>query len=142
MAADDDPEMAELLQSEAKLARSAQELVARYAESETAAERKDIHAALRNLLAKQFDAQRQRQELELRRIEEQVRKLREQIKKRDDARETIIGRRLDQLINEAEGLGWAPAAEERPGSGAGFPAGDMMRLRAPRPATKSVPAGR
>jgi len=32
------------------------------------------------------------------------------IKKRDDARETIIDRRLDQLVNEVEGLGWAPAA--------------------------------
>ena len=110
----DDPEMAELMQSEATLARGAEDLVAKYAETETAAERKEIAAALRNTLTKQFDAQRQRREIELRRIEEHLRKLREQAKKRDDARETIIDRRREQLLNEAEGLGWAPATGARP----------------------------
>jgi hypothetical protein len=140
--ADDDPELAELVQSEASLDRSAEEMVARYATTETAAERKDMAAALRNTLAKQFDAQRQRRELELRRIEDQVRKLRDQIKKRDEARDTIIDRRLDQLLNEAEGLGWAPATGPR--NGAGLPADttrSMMRGMMPGPRT-TVPAAK
>jgi hypothetical protein len=119
---DDDPEMNELAQAEAALASESADILARYAEAENAAERKPIAAELREALAKQFAVQRQRRELELGRVEERVRKLREQIKKRDDARETIIDRRLDQLINDAEGLGWTPPAGGRGGtksSGAG-----------------------
>jgi hypothetical protein len=137
--------MAELIQSEAALDRSAEEQVARYAATETAAERKDMAAALRNILARQFDAQRQRRELELRRIEDQVRKLRDQIKKRDEARETIIDRRLDQLLNEAEGLGWAPATGTGPRRGAGPDAASVMRgyMRSMTPGPRTtVPAKR
>ena len=137
---DDDPEVAELVQAEATLANESQELVARIAEAENAQDRKKIAADLREVLAKQFDAQRKRRELELTRIENQVRKLREQIKKRDDARDTIIDRRLEQLVNEAEGLGWAPAAGPGRRSGSGLPGVQMMRP--PRGATKSVPGGR
>jgi hypothetical protein len=109
---DDDPEMAELAQSEALLAGEASDLIGQYQESENAAERKQIAAELRQALAKQFDVQKQRRELELARIEERVRRLRDQIKKRDDARDTIIDRRLAQLIDDAEGLGWTPPAGE------------------------------
>jgi hypothetical protein len=113
VASDDDPEMAELAQSEAALANESEELVGRFAETDNAADRKQVAGELRQTLAKQFDVQRKRRELELSRIEERVRKLRDQIKKRDDARETIIDRRLDQLINEVEGLGWTPPAGPR-----------------------------
>ncbi|HLJ10470.1 MAG TPA: hypothetical protein VKU82_04740 [Planctomycetaceae bacterium] len=105
---DDDPEMRKLANDEAALAHESQEMVSRYTESDNADEQKKIKGELRDALAKQFDVQRERRELELTRIEERVRKLREQIKKRNDARDTIIDRRLDQLINEAEGLGWGP----------------------------------
>jgi hypothetical protein len=110
MAIDDDPEMAELAQAEAALANESEEMLGRFAETENAADRKQLAAELRQTLAKQFDVQRKRRELELSRIEERVRKLRDQIKKRDDARETIIDRRLDLLINDADGLGWSPPA--------------------------------
>ena len=110
IAIDDDPEMTELAQAEATLGNESEEMVGRFAETEKAADRKQLAAELRETLAKQFDVQRKRRELELSRIEERVRKLRDQIKKRDDARETIIDRRLDQLINEVEGLGWTPPA--------------------------------
>jgi hypothetical protein len=113
MAGDDDPEMAELAQSEAALANESEELVGRFAETDNAADRKQLAGELRQTLAKQFEVQRKRRELELSRIEERVRKLRDQIKKRDDARETIIDRRLDQLVNEVEGLGWTPPAGSR-----------------------------
>ena len=106
----DDPEMAKHLEEEAGLAHESDELLGRYAASDDAAEQKKIKAELRETLAKQFDVQKERRELELARIEERVRKLREQIKKRTDARETIIDRRLEQLVNEAEGLGWSPPA--------------------------------
>ena len=36
-----------------------------------------------------------------------MKKLRDVMKKRSDARATIIDKRLDQLLNEASGLGWS-----------------------------------
>jgi hypothetical protein len=111
-AMDDDPEMTELAQSENALAGEASEIIARYGETDNAAEQKVLAAELRQVLAKQFDVQKQRRELELARIEERVRRLREQIKKRDEARETIIDRRLAQMIDDAEGLGWTPPGGE------------------------------
>ena len=116
-AGDDDPEMAELAQSEALLASQASEIISQYAETDNAAERKQIAAELRQTLARQFDVQKQRRELELSRIEERVRRLRDQIKRRDENRETIIDRRLAQLVDDAEGLGWTPPVGETRGRG-------------------------
>jgi len=105
-----DPEMAELADAEATLAAHADELLAQYATADATEDQKQLKSELRDTLAKQFDVQRQRRELELARIEERVQKLRDQIKKRNDARDTIIERRFEQLVSEADGLGWGPLA--------------------------------
>jgi hypothetical protein len=104
--AEDDPEMGELAQVEAQASQESAEILARYAATDNAADQKELKAKLRTALEDQFRVQLKRQQLELARIEERVRKLREQFKKRNDMRDTIIDRRLDQLINETEGLGW------------------------------------
>ncbi len=104
--AEDDPEMGELAQVEAKASQESAEILSRYAATDNAADQKELKAKLRTALEDQFRVQLKRQQIELARIEERVRKLREQFKKRNDTRDTIIDRRLDQLINEAEGLGW------------------------------------
>jgi len=103
---EDDPELGELAQVEAQASQESAELLSRYAATEDAAQQKEIKAKLRTALEDQFRVQLKRQQIELARIEERLKKLREQIKKRTDTRDTIIDRRLDQLINEAEGLGW------------------------------------
>ena len=102
--------MAKLAQAETELAHHADEILSQYGAADKADDQKRLKAELRDVLAKQFDVQRQRRELELSRIEERVKKLRDQIKKRNDARETIIDRRLEQLATEAEGLGWGQPA--------------------------------
>jgi hypothetical protein len=105
-----DPEMAEFAEAEAALAANADGLLAQYAAADAPDDQKGLKDQLRDTLAKQFDVQRQRRELELQRIEERVQKLRDQIKKRNEARDTIIDRRFEQLISEADGLGWGPPA--------------------------------
>lgn len=107
---ENDPEMAKLVETEGELAQNADELLSQYVAADKPEDQKRLKSELREALAKQFDVQRQRRELELKRIEERVQKLRDQIKKRNDARETIIDRRLDQLTNEADGLGWGQPA--------------------------------
>ena len=106
----DDPEAEKLTRSEHELDQQTRELIAKYAETEDNQVREKAKTQLREMLLKQFTLQNQRRELELRRIEERLSKLREQLKRRTDAREQIVDQRLQQLVNEAEGLGWAPPA--------------------------------
>ena len=115
-----DREMAKLLGDEARLERQAAGLVAEYARTEDEKDRSKIKSRLSAVLEKQFDAQQNRRDLEVARIEAQLKKLRELMRKRSDARQTIIDKRLDQLVREAEGLGWtAPAGPQAVGAGVG-----------------------
>jgi hypothetical protein len=102
----DDPDMAKLIESEHELDRQSHDLIRKYAETEDQQVREKAKTALREMLNNQFDLQNDRRELELKRVEERLAKLRDQLKKRSDARTQIVGQRLEQLVNEAEGLGW------------------------------------
>jgi hypothetical protein len=101
-----DPEMAKLCNEEAKAEREASRLIRDYAHSDKEEQRDKIKGKLAEVLGKEFDLQQQRRDLELGRLEAQVKKLRQLMKKRSDSRQTIVDKRLDQLIREAEGLGW------------------------------------
>ena len=61
-------------------------------------------------MEKEFDLQQKRRDLDLVRVEARLKKVRDLMKKRSEARQSIIDKRLDQLIREAEGLGWTPPA--------------------------------
>ncbi|HEV3024616.1 MAG TPA: hypothetical protein VGX76_19205, partial [Pirellulales bacterium] len=81
-------------------------------------------------------------------IEARVKKLREVINKRNEAKRSIIDKRLDQLIREADGLGWnAPAAGPTEGWNVRFfefDGANNVPAGAGRPAysTAPVPAAR
>src|SRR5579872_1866043 len=77
----EDAELNDLNETESGLAREADELIAQFASSNDAAEQKKLKTSLREKLARQFDVQKQRRELELGRIEERIKKVREQLKK-------------------------------------------------------------
>ena len=84
---------------------------AKQKQTEEDAERTKIKAKLSEALNKQFEQQQKRRELELARAEAQLKKVRELMKKRGEERKTIVEKRLDQLVREADGLGWtAPPA--------------------------------
>jgi hypothetical protein len=122
-----DPELQKLHAEEVSAEREVAGLLAQYAKSTEDAARSKAKAKLSTALEKQFDLQQQRRELEASRIETQLKKLRELMKKRTDARQTIVEKRLDQLVREADGLGWTspPASAGSPFSGTsvpGFPA--------------------
>jgi hypothetical protein len=101
-----DPEMAKLLNSESNAEREVNRLITDYKRSEKDEEKTKLKTKLGDALTKQFDAQQKRRDLELTRLEEKVKKVRALMKKRDEERKTIIEKRLDQLVREAEGLGW------------------------------------
>jgi hypothetical protein len=119
-----DPEMAKIHEAEASAHREVQSLMREYKATEDADKRDKIKTKLSAALAKQFDAQQKRRDLELTRVETQLKKLRELMKKRGEERKTIIERRVDQLVRDAEGLGWAPP----PGPATANPAAEPSLL--------------
>lgn len=110
-----DPQSAQLHAAESKLAQSARKLLAQYSSSEDTTERTKIRGQLRGALETQFDLQRKHRERELVQLEEKLKKLNDLLRKRNEARQTIIDRRLDQLTVDADGLGWQEPAGGMPG---------------------------
>lgn len=108
----DDAEMTKLRQADAAMGRQEEQLVSRYAASDDAEQRSAIKAELAEQLTNHFSVQEQIRDRELARVEARVKKLRELTQKRRDAQKTIIEQRLDQLLRDADGLGWTPPASD------------------------------
>ncbi len=103
-----DAEMDKLVQEEAAAEREVAKLIESYTHAEGDTERSKIKSKLESALEKEFDLQQKRRDLELTRVEARLKKVRELMKKRSEARQSIIDKRLDQLLREADGLGWTP----------------------------------
>lgn len=71
-----------------------------------APDRARIKDDLRELLEKQFELRQRRHEQEIEALEAQVKSLKELVRKRNDNRGLIVSKRLDQILRDAEGLGW------------------------------------
>ena len=102
-----DSEMNKLLNDEGAAEREVTKLTRQFVDTEDGTERSKIKSSLSAALEKEFDLQQKRRELELARVEAQIKKVRELMRKRTDNRQSIIDRRLDQIVREAEGLGWS-----------------------------------
>ncbi|MDB5314064.1 MAG: hypothetical protein JWO38_8266 [Gemmataceae bacterium] len=92
--------------AEQNLERQAQNLARQYARANDPADREKLRAVLGDVLQKLFDAQQKRRKDEVDRVEEHVKQLRDLIRKRDEAKTDIVRRRVDQLLLDADGLGW------------------------------------
>src|SRR5437899_1660981 len=101
-----DPELGKLLTEERRIESETSTLIAEYSRTEDESQRSKTKAKLAATLEKQFDLQQKRRDLEVARIEAQLKKLRDIMRKRGESRQTIIDKRLDQLLREADGLGW------------------------------------
>jgi hypothetical protein len=86
--------------------QQAAQLAKKYVDTDKDDERREIRKQMNDLLNKQFDAHLQRQQKELEDLEKQIENLRKLLRKRQDAKDKIIERRFEQLVQEAEGLGW------------------------------------
>jgi hypothetical protein len=65
-----------------------------------------VRAELAEVIAKHFDIRQGIRESELRDIEARVTRLRDALERRQNAREEIIQRRLEQLLSDAQGVGF------------------------------------
>lgn len=84
----------------------AQQLARKYAQEKGESGREQIKSRLTDVLKEQFDARQKRHQDEIKQLEDQIKKLKDLIEKRQENRQEIIARRLDQMLREAQGLGW------------------------------------
>jgi hypothetical protein len=93
------------------------QIAQKYVKAKGEEEKEKLRKQLQELVNKQFDMQMGRQQKELEVLEKQLAQLRSVLKKRQESKKDIIDRRIDQLILDAEGLGWtAPASNTSPNS--------------------------
>jgi hypothetical protein len=84
----------------------AAQLAQQYVKSEKDGDKREIRRKLTHVLTQQFDQHLEQQKKELEALEKQIDRLRSVLEKRRENKEKIIDRRIEQLVQEAEGLGW------------------------------------
>ncbi len=82
-------------------------LAEQYVKTEKESEKKELRQKMTEVLSQQFDQHLEHQQKELADLEKQIEELRATLKKRAGAKAAIVDRRVDQLIQDAEGLGWS-----------------------------------
>jgi len=91
---------------EADLANQASQVAHQLGSAKSDADREKLKAQLSTILEKQFEFRQQRHKKEIESLEAQVKKLRDLVDKRQENRREIVAKRLDQILQEAQGLGW------------------------------------
>ncbi len=82
------------------------QLLVEYQAASDDAAKNSILAKLTETVGKQFDARQSAREKELKQLEDQLVKLKATQSKRTSQKDRIVKDRVQQLINNAEGIGW------------------------------------
>jgi hypothetical protein len=90
-----------------RLQNQAGELAQQYIKADKDESKRELRTKLTDVLNQQFDLHTKQQQKELEDLEKQIAELRTVLKKRQDAKSTIVERRAEQLIQDAQGLGWS-----------------------------------
>jgi hypothetical protein len=93
-------------QEEMNLTHETEQVVRQLGEAKSDSDKEKLRTKLNEILEKQFDQRQKRHEHEIEALEAQVKKLRELVQKRNDNRRDIVSKRLDQILRDAQGLGW------------------------------------
>jgi hypothetical protein len=91
---------------ELSLSIEADQVVRQFGQAKTADDKDKLKVKLTQVLDKQFDQRQRRHESEIEALEAQVKKLKELIRLRNEMRREIVAKRSEQLLRDAEGLGW------------------------------------
>ena len=81
-------------------------LARQLAQAKGEGERESIRARLTLELEKQFDQRQKKHQADSEALEAQIKKLKDLIRTRNENRRDIISRRLEQIVHDAQGLGW------------------------------------
>jgi hypothetical protein len=86
--------------------RQTRKLIDRWKASKDGSERANIEKSLREGLKVEFSRRLAAHENEIKQLEEKVRQLRERLDLRREKQDEIVDNRLQQLLRDAQGLGW------------------------------------
>jgi hypothetical protein len=92
--------------AENTLAHRADELARKLGGAKSETDRSQIKTELTDVLEKQFDLRQKRHHDEIAALESKVKKLKDLVERRQENRREIIAKRVDQILRDAEGLGW------------------------------------
>jgi len=95
-----------LPQQDYNMGQQAMEILAKYQGTEDSAQREKLRGDLQKIVSEQFDLRQQVRQKELEQLEAQVRRLRAIHGRRQEEKEAIVKDRVQQLLRDAEGLGW------------------------------------
>jgi hypothetical protein len=82
------------------------ELAGKLSSAKSDSDRSKIRTQIGEILEKQFDLRQKHHVKEIEALESKVKKLKDLVQKRQDNRREIVSKRLDQILSDAEGLGW------------------------------------
>ncbi len=91
---------------DSSLAQWVNELSRKLGEVKSDSEKSEIKNQLQQALEKQFNLRQKRHHDEIAELEAKVKKLKDLVEKRQENRREIIAKRLEQILRDAEGLGW------------------------------------
>lgn len=106
-----DEESVKLMQDNARLSAEIQQLAAGLRDVDDEEKRVQTEEQLNRKVAEQFDVRQRMRERQLAALEEQVRRLRGVHDERGMQRDRIINDRVQQLVREAQGLGWGEVGD-------------------------------
>jgi hypothetical protein len=86
--------------------RQTRKLIDRWKASKDASERSNLEKSLREMLKAEFSTRLAAHEKEIKQLEEKVRQLRARLDLRHEKQDEIVENRLEQLLRDAQGLGW------------------------------------
>jgi hypothetical protein len=90
----------------ANLEHEVTELAGKLSSAKSDSDRSKIRTQIGELLEKQFELRQKHHIKEIEALEAKVKKLKDLVQKRQDNRREIVSKRLDQILSDAEGLGW------------------------------------
>jgi succinate dehydrogenase/fumarate reductase flavoprotein subunit len=119
----------------------ASELARGYVKAEKESEKREIRQKMTDLLNEQFDEHMQQQQKELEDLEKQISELRAVLKKRSAAKAAIVDRRIEQMIQDADGMGWTAPGSPRGYYNQSYGPGGAFSVPL-RPTAKTPPPGK
>jgi len=106
MLKDVDPKRYERRLEQRKLEYRSSDLAERIHGMQQGAEQEEMKKELRGVLSRLFDVRESEKESEVDRLEEEMARLRETLKKRKEAKDSIVDRRMNDMLGEEDDLRW------------------------------------
>ena len=98
-----DPEMFEFFKRDNELNHECRALSMRFRRA-TGSQREEIKEKITTAVNKHFEVRQERRTHELQRLEKELDRLRSSIERRNEIRESIVGKRISQLLGEQDEL--------------------------------------